>query len=87
MHSILSDVNTAVSAALKEADEPVDKADDKTIRATAVQIQNFKKKALTLYRREAAYPKVPTEQQNHGGEHGDARPGQAVLSLVGYAPQ
>ncbi|EQL03783.1 hypothetical protein OCS_00511 [Ophiocordyceps sinensis CO18] len=89
MEDMASDVLFAVNAALSDLSSKTSEDTDKTMTAkAALRIRDFKQKAMEILNREKAYPNVAIAHPS-----ADANPeaasevGEAVLSVVGYAPQ
>ncbi|KAK8922903.1 hypothetical protein VCV18_006963 [Metarhizium anisopliae] len=90
VEDVASDVVSAADAALSEfrAKLPDGSGSVESTKAV-VRIAEFKAQAIAILEREKAYPKVAPLEAIDGGDDSKAasRKSQAILSVVGYAPQ
>ncbi|KHO02071.1 uncharacterized protein MAM_01072 [Metarhizium album ARSEF 1941] len=87
---VASDVVSATDAALSEIRARVpDGSGSAGSTKLAVRIAEFKAQALAIMEREKAYPRVATSEAINGQVDSKAASckSQAILSVVGYAPQ
>ena len=85
---LAADVARAADAALLELSESSTGGPENTKTAKAVtRVAEFKAKALDIVRREKAYPNAAPEATDGEDSKSASQNSQAILSVVGYAPQ
>ncbi|KAG6015719.1 hypothetical protein E4U54_003070 [Claviceps lovelessii] len=92
MEDVASDIISVTNAALSETESKLsDESGSKAAnRKLAASIAEFKDRALRIFEREKAYPKAPAAEAMRGGEGSRSAAtdkSQAILSVIGYAPQ